>query len=91
MKRQITRLMATMALCDSNFPRSWELPQVAPVPANNLGHYVLLNYRELGAILSAAVADINAAVDVRRKSAAVPRSVCGGDRCRCFWGCSLPS
>src|SRR5262245_49970063 len=51
MKRHITRLMACAALCDADFPRSWKLPQVAPVPANNLGHYVLLNYRELAALL----------------------------------------
>jgi hypothetical protein len=69
MTRRITRLMATLALCDSDFPRARELPQVASVPANNLGHYVLLNYRELAGILWSAAADISTEVEARRKSA----------------------
>ncbi len=55
---EVTRLIAAVALADEGFPDSAQLPRLAPIPHNHLGHNVLLDYKTLAAILWGTIEDI---------------------------------
>jgi hypothetical protein len=58
----LTRLIAAVTLAHEDFPLERDLPRVAPVPYNHLGHQVLLDYHKLTAILWGTVHEIQEAI-----------------------------
>ena len=55
---EVTRLIAAIALAHEAFPREDDLPRLDPVPYNQLGHQVLVDYRRLALILWGTVREI---------------------------------
>jgi hypothetical protein len=46
---EVTRLLAASTLARAEFPSVADLPRVAPIPRNHLGHLLLVDYLELAA------------------------------------------
>jgi hypothetical protein len=60
---EVTRLIAATTLAHTEFPQEGDLPRLAPVPYNHLGHQVLLDYDRLAAILWSGVYEIKEKVE----------------------------
>jgi hypothetical protein len=69
---EVTRLIAAIALADENFPRAGDLPRLAPVPHNHLGHQVLVDYNRLALILWGTAHEIQEAVRKNTRTLLAP-------------------
>lgn len=58
MTAEVTRRIAAIVLAQTDFPGEGDLPRLAPVPYNHLGHQVLLDYHRLALILWSTVHEI---------------------------------
>ena len=62
MTDEATRLIAAITLARADFPTENNLPRLAPVPHNQLGHLVLLDYDRVAMILWGTAREIQYAV-----------------------------
>jgi hypothetical protein len=59
---EVTRLIAAATLAKESFPHEDDMPRLAAIPSNNLGHQVLLDYHRLALILWGTVSEIQEAI-----------------------------